>query len=211
MDLSTHDMDLPRGWPTDLASDEPIRYVWHACRTDLRDLLISRHWIKDLDRVKDPIDWLKGIAAAVANGSSQTSPFFHVSKTSDGAYYFAERGQNFRGEHPRNQIFTRIDLLGLYQDGIIGPESLIDISTPEAVMTLFWPLLEDHHNLSKAEQLQLHKVLMRGPRDHEMLLCWRGFVDPHYIIMMTKPPRSPNHRRGLPVDLPLYLDSGVRP
>ena len=55
MDLSTHDMDLPRGWPTDLASDEPIRYVWHACRTDLRDLLISRHWIKDLDRVKDPI------------------------------------------------------------------------------------------------------------------------------------------------------------
>ena len=99
----------------------------------------------------------------------------------------------------------------MYQDGIIGPESLIDISTHEAVRTLFWPLLEDQHNLSKAEQHQLHKMLLRGPRDHKMLLCWRGCVDPHYIIMMAKPPRSPDHRCGLPVDLPLYLDSGGPP
>ena len=138
-------------------------------------------------------------------------PIFHVSKTSDGAVYFAERGQRFRGEHPCDQIFTRIDLLAMYQAGIIGPERLIDISTHDAVRTLFRPLLEDLHNLSTEEQDHLHKALLRGPRDHKMLLCWRGCVDPHYIIMVAKPPRPPDHRRGSPVDLPLYLDSGGPP
>jgi len=149
--------------------------------------LYTKHELEDLDRVNQQTRWLKGIAAAVADNSTTPSPFFHVSKTSKGAYYFAECGQRFRGEHPDDQIFAQIDLLAMYQDGIIGPESLIDISTHEAVRTLFWPLLEDQHNLSKAEQHQLHKVLLRGPRDHEMLLCWRGCVDPHYINMMTQP------------------------
>ena len=188
MDLSLHEINIPCNWPTEPGSDVPIRHVWHSCRPDLRDLLYKCHWIEDIDRVKDLKRWLKGIVAAVADGSRTPSPFFHVSKTSDGAYYFAERGQNFRGEHPRNQIFTRIDLLGLYQDGIIGSDSIIDISTHDAVRTLFRPLHEDYENLSGAEKLQLNKVLSRGPRDFEILLCWRGSVDPHYIIMMSKPP-----------------------
>ena len=36
-------------------------------------------------------------------------------------------------------------------------------------------------------------------------------MDPHYIIIVAKPPRPPDHRRGSPVDLPLYLDSGGPP
>jgi len=167
--------------------------------------------IDDIDREKDHTLWLKRIVAAVALVSRTPCPFFQVSKTYEGAYYFAEMGQRFRGERYSELIFTRIDLLAMYQADIIGPESLIDISTHDAVRTLFRPLLEDLHNLSTEEQDHLHKALLRGPRDHKMLLCWRGCVDPHYIIAMAKPPRPPDHRRGSPVDLPLYLDSGVCP
>ena len=211
MDLSLHEINIPRNWPTEVGTDVPIRHVWHSCRTDLKDLMCKYRGIEDIDREKDHTLWLKRIAAAVALVSRTPCPFFHVSKTSDGAYYFAERGQRFRGEHPCDQIFTRIDLLAMYQAGIIGPESLIDISTHDAVRTLFRPLLEDLHNLSTEEQDHLHKALLRGPRDHKMLLCWRGCVDPHYIIIVAKPPRPPDHRRGSPVDLPLYLDSGGPP
>ena len=44
------------------------------CRADLRDVLYRKHWIEDLDRVEEQTRWLKGIAAAVADGSSRVSP-----------------------------------------------------------------------------------------------------------------------------------------
>ena len=141
MDLSLHGINIPRIWPTEVGTDVPIRHVCHSCRTYLRDPTYKYHVFEDLDREKDHTLWLKRIAAAVALVSRTPCPFFHVSKTSDGAYYFAERGQRFRGEHPDDQIFAQIDLLAMCQDGIIGPESLIDISTREAVRTLFWPFI----------------------------------------------------------------------
>ena len=182
MELIFHGIDNPRNWLTGMGTDVPIRHVWHSCRTDLKDLMYKYRGIEDLDREKDHTLWLKRIAAAVALDSRTPSSFFHVSKTSYGAYHIAERGQSFHGEHPYDQIFTRLDLFAMRQAGIIGPESLIDISTLDAVRTLFWPLLEDFHNLSTAEQHHLHEVQLRGPRDHMMLLSWRVCVDPDHHI-----------------------------
>ena len=74
MDLSLHGINIPRNWPTEVGTDVPLRYVWHSFRTDLRDLLYTKHELEDLDRVNQQTRWLKGIAAAVADGSSRVSP-----------------------------------------------------------------------------------------------------------------------------------------
>ena len=53
MDLSLHEINIPRNWPTEVGTDVPIRHVWHSCRTDLEDLMCKYRGIEDIDREKD--------------------------------------------------------------------------------------------------------------------------------------------------------------
>ena len=50
MDLSLHEINIPRNWPTEVGTDVPIRHVWHSCRTDLKDPTYKYHVLDDLDR-----------------------------------------------------------------------------------------------------------------------------------------------------------------
>ena len=136
MDLSLHEINIPRNWPTEVGTDVPIRHVWHSCRIDLKDLLYKYHEIEDLDREKDHTLWLKATAAAVADGSGNPSSFFHVSRDVHEGHYFAELGrQRYRGETPDDQIFTQIHLLAMYQDAVIDDHIAIAISSrPGGIM-----------------------------------------------------------------------------
>ena len=69
MDLSLHAIDLPRNWPSDGETGEPLRYAYHACRTDLADLKYSKNDIEYIDRDANNIVCLQEIAEAVADGS----------------------------------------------------------------------------------------------------------------------------------------------
>jgi len=117
MDLYLHGIDIPRNWPTEVGTDVPIRHVCHSCRTYLKDPTYKYHVFEDLDREKDHTLCLKA-AAAVADGSRKPSSFFHVSPDVHEGHYFAGR----------DQIFTRIDLLGMYQDVVNDDHIPIDIS-----------------------------------------------------------------------------------
>ena len=133
MDVPSHEINIPTNWPTVVGTDEPLRYAYRTMRPDLRELLYKHHEFMDIDRETNRIRWLKGIMSAVADGSHHRSPFYHLSKTGDCAYCFAMLGQRVRKETPEEQIFTRVDLLAMYQDSLMVPNTLIDISTRDAV------------------------------------------------------------------------------
>ena len=140
MDMSLHQIDLPRNWPSGDETGAPLRYVYHSCRTELKDLKHTKHKIEDIDRGAKNIAWLRQIAAAVADGRRYPSPFFHMSRAAHGPHHFAELAQRDRGEKPGDQIFTESDLLAMYQDGVINDHHPIDISSRPAtagIMNLF--------------------------------------------------------------------------
>ena len=125
--------EVPENWPLDPNSGDPLRYVYHTCCTTLDDLVFKPHPIHTIDRVAGEIIFLTKVAEAVAHGSRLGSPFFHLSRSSRGAWRFAELGQRFRNEKPKDQIFTKVNLWGMYEDGVITADNFIDISTTSAI------------------------------------------------------------------------------
>ena len=98
---------------------------------DARRLDLIHH----IDRDADPLRFLAQVAASGARGSRTRRPFSHMSCTLGGAYRFAKLGQDVRNEKAQDQIFTKVDLLQMYVDGVITDFNLIDISSKAAVQS----------------------------------------------------------------------------
>ena len=138
--------ELSHNWPADPQNPgEYLQVAYHACRVGLGDWMFIEHRAHNIDRVTHPIEFVKEVLKAVVYGSNDRSPFFHLSCTAASAYRFAVLGQRRRNESAEKQMFTKINLMEMYNDGVINDTNLIDISTPAAFDAFFEPLLSDPH------------------------------------------------------------------
>ena len=64
-----------------------------------------------------------------------------MSLTKSGSYHFATLGRHNRIEKEENQIFLKIDLWAMFEDGLINENNLIDVSTREAVKRVMQPFM----------------------------------------------------------------------
>ena len=78
------------------------------------------------------MEFLQEVLIAVADGSGKRSPFFHLSRIPRGAFRYSCAGQDRRGEKAEDQIFTKVNLREMIDDGVITIHDLLDISNEQA-------------------------------------------------------------------------------
>ena len=126
----------PASWPIDPLTGKPRRYCFHAMRPDLKDLL----WDANAQHVQlhpagDEVRCL--VVHSVAEGSNQTSPFFHASWIIQGAQRYRSMAQTKRGEDEDSQ--PRIQAPGGHRGHLFG-------------QTVTWPYCAIPKNVESEEQ-----------------------------------------------------------
>ena len=172
---------------------KPPKHAYHACRPDLDDFSFVPHVVHRLDRVTHLILFLLEVVKAVACGSKCRSPFFHLSLTHAGALKWSALGQQNRGEKSTAQMMTRVDLAEMYEDGVLLPGNLIDLSSRQAAKDFLAPLSAMKGQLTVEQQEHLRLALQRGPNSLELLYCWRGKVPKDYVynVLLEPLPSEP--------------------
>ena len=178
--------ELPHNWPADPHKPgEYLMQAYHACRVGLSDWMFLPHRAHSIDRVTQHIEFVQEVLTAIVHGSNDRSPFVHLSCTAASAYRYAVLGQRKRNDSAEKQMFTKINLMEMYNDGVINETNLIDISTPAAFDAFFEPLLSDPHAFGPNTMNELRLARIYAIRAQEILLCWRGKVCPHYALIIS--------------------------
>ena len=124
--------------------------------------------------MKHQVQFLIEVLKAVVFGSTSRSPLFHLSCTPEGAYSYALKAQRSRMEPAEKQMFTNIDLMEMFKDGVIDEYNLIDISTEAAFNSFFSPLLDGSNKIDEKTKKWIWQTRKHSSKCQELMFCWRG-------------------------------------
>ena len=176
---------LPPWWPKDKRG-HPIHKLFRALSKDLNELWPVPTRPPDYPDRPLTINEEKfrafAVFDAVNTGSQETSPFLHCSVTEAGARWFLNAGRDRR--NTRHMMFTKVNLVTLYKQGIFHKNTFIDISTEEAWNAFFW---KGPHGYFDDVRANWEYAKMNAVNHDEFLLCWRGEV-PLEIFEVFHPP-----------------------
>ena len=170
-------MILPSWWPLDHQGNA-VRCVFRSMRPDMDDLRWEPHLVHTLDITST--EFAEVAMHSVTAGSSQRSPFLHVSLTFEGARRFALLAQNDkrRQEDPDQQVMVKIHILDWWLADEMEENGVIDVSCNKAWAKIILPDALDNSKFLTDSQTEAFRNTFRSK---EHLIKWRGAV-PHVFM-----------------------------